>query len=167
MKHPGVKAWTASSTCSPCLRPCLLKTCLFTSRAQQVFEQSERWKCGSYCCCETHLLKCSQFLNKTRNPVRVGCATVSFLLTVIGWCQHWKDTFHWECNTVLQEILLQFVLKQIIQLHTFILLVSDVLIAMGHGAFTVHLLLSLHATKSVYCFVTTFSNNKVEANQSK
>lgn len=54
----------------------LLKTCLFTSRAQQVFEQSARWKCGLHCCCETHLLKCSQFLKKTCHPFRLGCAVV-------------------------------------------------------------------------------------------
>lgn len=68
---------------------------------------------------------------------------------------------------MLQKISLQPVLKQIIQLHTFILLVNNALIAVRHGAFTVHLLLSALATKSVYCFNTTFANNKVEANQSK
>lgn len=62
---------------------------------------------------------------------------------------------------------LQSVLKKIIQLHTSILLVNNVLIAVRHGAFTVHLLLSPLTTKSVYCFNTTFANNKVKANQSK
>ncbi len=74
---------------------------------------------------------------------------------------------HRECNPVLQKIPIQSVLKQIIQLHTFILLVNNVLIAVRHGAFTVHLLLSALATKPVYCFNTSFANNKVEANQSK
>lgn len=82
-------------------------------------------------------------------------------------CQRLKDAPRWECIAVLQKILLQSVLRQITQLHTFILLVNNALIAERHGAFTAHLLLSPLATKSVYCFNATFANNKVEANQSK
>lgn len=78
-----------------------------------------------------------------------------------------KDAFDWERNPVLQQISPQSVLKQIIQPRTFILLVNNALMAARHGAFTVHLLLSSLATKSVYCFNTTSANNKVEANQSK
>lgn len=56
----------------------LLKTCLFTSGAQQVFEQSARWKCGSNRYYETHLLKCSQFSQQKnmQYALRLGCATV-------------------------------------------------------------------------------------------
>lgn len=61
----------------------------------------------------------------------------------------------------------QSVLKQISQLRSFLLLVNNVLVAVRHGALTVHLLLSPLATKAEHCFRPATANKKVEANQSK
>lgn len=91
LRHPGVKTFS----CCLCLFTlpealCLLKTCLFTSGAQQVFEESAMWNCASHCCCKTHLLKCSPFLNKIHYAFRLVCTASSS--RICKSCQWWKGT---------------------------------------------------------------------------
>ena len=69
---------------------CLLKTCLFTSRAQQVSEQSARWNCSSHLWCEAHLLK--MLLVSQQNTLHFQVAMLNFPSSISKEC--WQRERH-------------------------------------------------------------------------